>query len=152
MFYKQLPFSFIHSLTDPFCPDIHNIVKPKPSELESLKFEKMFISHHVSCVTCYLSPFTCHLSCVTCHLLHVKKIFYIFFIFKKNKRILFLFIFQRILTKWRSYSVEGLLSTGHTPSSFKCNKVLIVFFLSCIRETKHLSTDKNSTTDTKTFC
>ena len=49
----------------------------------------------------------CHMSCVTCHVSHVMchTSFY-----------LFIFIFLR--TKWWSLSVEGLLSTGLTPSSF----------------------------------
>ena len=45
---------------------------------------------HVSCVTCHVSLITCHMSCVT-------------------------FFF---LAKWWSLSVEGLFSTGPTPSSF----------------------------------
>ena len=82
--------------------------------------------HLTSCVMCHISPVTFHLSPVMCHLSPVTCHF--FFTLKKIKWILF-FMLQRILTKWWSYSVEGLLSTGHTPSSFKCNKVLIVFFL-----------------------
>ena len=112
--------------------------------------------HFTSCVMCHMSSVTFHLSPVMCHLSPVtcQKRFKVFFTFKKFKVYFFLFILQRILTKWGSYSVEGLLSTGHTPSSFKCNKVLIVFvfFKSCIRKTKHLSTDDNSSTNTKTFC
>ena len=48
--------------------------------------------HNVSCVTCHVSHVTCHVSHVMCH----------FF-----------------WTKWWSLSVEGLLSTGPTPSSFE---------------------------------
>ena len=53
------------------------------------------VSHvtcHMSHVTCHMSHVTCHMTCVTCH---------IFF-----------------FTKRWSLSVEGLLSTGPTPSSF----------------------------------
>ena len=52
---------------------------------------------HVSCVMCHVSRVTCHVSHVTCQMA------------------LFCF-FNR--TKWWNYSVEGLLSTGPTPSSF----------------------------------
>ena len=60
----------------------------------------------MSCVTCHVSHVTCHLSPVTCQ----KKFFFdilihIFFLRKKN------------WTKWWSQSVQGLLSTGPTPSS-----------------------------------
>ena len=44
----------------------------------------------------------CHVSCVTCHVSNVTCIIIIFFIF---------------FTNWWSLSVEGLLSTGPTPSS-----------------------------------
>ena len=54
----------------------------------------MFTPPNVSCVTCHMSRVTCHVSRVTCHMS--------------------LFFFQ---TKWWSLSVEGLLSTGPTPSS-----------------------------------
>ena len=54
---------------------------------------------HVSCVTCHMSYVTCHMSRVTCHVSYVKK--------KKLKNVI----------KWWSLSVEGLLSTGPTPSS-----------------------------------
>ena len=66
---------------------------------------------HVSHVTCHVSPFTCHLSPVTCHLSHVKKISFTFFFIKKK------YIYIYILKNWWSWSVEGLLSTGPTPSS-----------------------------------
>ena len=56
----------------------------------------------MSGVTCHLSCVRCHMSCVTCHVSHVTcNIFFYFF-----------------FTKWWSLSVEGLLSTGPTPSSF----------------------------------
>ena len=55
------------------------------------------------CVTCYMSRVTCHVSHVTCHVSHVIFFFFLFFLF--------------FLTKWWSSSVEGLLSTGPTPSS-----------------------------------
>ena len=49
---------------------------------------------HLSHVMCHVSRVTCHMSCVTCHI-------YLFF-----------------LTKGWSLSVEGLLSTGSSPSIF----------------------------------
>ena len=52
---------------------------------------------HVSHVTCHMSHVICHMSRVTCHVSHVLIFFF---------------------TKWWSLSVEGLLSTGPTPSSF----------------------------------
>ena len=51
------------------------------------------VTRHVSCVTCHLSPVTCHMS-------H-------FFLYPPKN-----------WTKWWSQSVEDLLSTGPTPSSF----------------------------------
>ena len=57
--------SLIKWVTEPFPPDIHNIIKPKPLELESWNFERMFAPHHVSCVTCHVSRVTSHIYCVT---------------------------------------------------------------------------------------
>ena len=66
---------------------------------------------HVLCVTCHTSRVTCHLSPVTCN-------FFLYIIF--------------LLKRWWSSSVEGLLSTGPTPSSFSnanslCAPVIKVF-------------------------
>ena len=66
--------SLIHSLMDPFPPDLHNIINPKQLELVSLNFERMFTQHHVSS----------HLSHVTCHLSHVTFLFLIIYLKKKN--------------------------------------------------------------------
>ena len=59
----------------------------------------------VSGVTCQVSRVTCQVSCVTCQvsgvMCHVSFFFSLFFLW----------------TKWLGYSVEGLLSTGPTPSS-----------------------------------
>ena len=73
-------------------PDIHNITHPKPLELESWHFERMFTPHLVPTVSCLVSCVTCHLSNVISHMS------------QKN-------------TKWWSLLVEGLLSTGPTLSS-----------------------------------
>ena len=67
----------------------------------------------MSCVTCH---FTCHVSHVTCHVSRVTcHNFFLFF---------FSFFFR---TKWWSLSVEGLLSTGPTPSSFNSITILPLF-------------------------
>ena len=63
---------------------------------------------HVSCVMCHVSCVMCHMACVTCHMSHVQ----IFFLHYKKKKSL------KKWTKWGSLSVEGLLSTRPTPSSF----------------------------------
>ena len=54
--------------------------------------------------TCHVSCVTCHVSCVLCHMSHVTCIFF-------------------SLTKWWSLLVEGLLSTGPTPSSLTRNRL-----------------------------
>ena len=56
----------------------------------------------MSCVTCHVSHVMCHMSRVTCHVSHV---------------IFFLLLFSDKV-------VEGLLSTGPTPSSFKMFSVI----------------------------
>ena len=63
---------------------------------------------HVSHVTCHLSPVTCHLSPVNCHLSHVN-----FFLHYYKKK----WHYKKYWSKWWSLLVEGLLSTGPTPSS-----------------------------------
>ena len=87
----------------------HFVTFPKLKELETCNFNIIFtmpyvssvkcqVSHircHMSSVTCLLSCVMCHLSCVMCHML------YIYF-----------------FTKWLSWLVEALVSTGPTPSSF----------------------------------
>ena len=86
----------------PFPPDIHNIINHKPQELGSWNVERMFTPQtgHMSCVTCHVTCHgTCHVSHVTCTVSHVT--FFSFF----------------FMTKCWSLSVEGLLSTGPTPSS-----------------------------------
>ena len=55
---------------------IQNNVSPKPEELESWSFERMFIPHYVSCVTCHESHVTCHLS----HVFFFKLFFLSFFL------------------------------------------------------------------------
>ena len=59
----------------------------------------MFTFNHVSCVICHMSHVTCHMSSVTCLM---------------SQFLINCFFF----TKLWSQSVEGLLSTGPTPSSF----------------------------------
>ena len=74
----------------------------------------------------HLSPVTCHMSPITCIVSHgfFCNIFVSYckkYIVKTN--ILFLFHFY-YLTRWWSYLVKGLLSTGPNPSSFLNNQVL----------------------------
>ena len=57
----------------------------------------------MSHVTCRMSCVMCHVSRVTCHMSHVTCLMSIFFVLK-----------------WWSLLVEGLLSTGPTPSSLFC--------------------------------
>ena len=96
---------FINSATHPFPPDLHNIINHKRLELGSWNFERMFTPPNVSCVTCHVSRVTYHVSRVTCPVSHVTC--HVFF-----------------WTKWWSLSVEGLLSTGPTPSTFHTNNQL----------------------------
>ena len=76
---------------------IQNTVNPKPEELESWILREC--SSHTMC---HVSPVTCHLS----------KYFIFLFYEKKNLS------FRKNWTKWWSLSLEGMLSTGPTPSSF----------------------------------
>ena len=70
---------------------------------------------HVSCVMCHVSRVTCHVSRVTCHVSHVTcHVSQLFFVFV----FLSFFFIEKKLKKWWSLSVEGLLSTGPTPSSY----------------------------------
>ena len=50
--------SLIKSVIHSFPPNLQNIITPKPCELESCNFEKMFTPHHVSHVRCQVSGFT----------------------------------------------------------------------------------------------
>ena len=73
-----------------------------------LKFWENVSPHNIWHVTCHVSRVTCHVSQDMCHM----SIFY------------YLSFFPR--TKWWSLSVEGLLSTGPTPSSLiggTCNEI-----------------------------
>ena len=95
--------SFTEWVSDPFPPNLQNIINHKPEELGSWNFERMFTptTCHMSHVTCHVSHITCHTSRVRCHMSH----------------------FLLLLIKWWSLSVEGLLSTGPTPSSSLIHKI-----------------------------
>ena len=71
----------------------------------------------------------CHMSCVTCHLSPGTWQKDYFFLFKKNNKSKKKYIYssEKKLTKWWSQSVEGLLSTGPTPSSLFRNDKLQPF-------------------------
>ena len=66
---------FIHSVSQsvsqPFPPNLQNIINRKPEELGSWNFERMFTPHNMSHVTCRMSRVTCHMWHVTCHMSHV---------------------------------------------------------------------------------
>ena len=56
------PFKWVSEwVSQPFPPDIQNIIASKPLELESWHFDRMFTPPHMSCVTCHVSRVTCHL-------------------------------------------------------------------------------------------
>ena len=60
------------------------------------------VTSHMSGARCHVSGFRCHMSCVRCHM---------YFIFFPQ-------------TNWRNLLVDGLLSTGPTPSSLQAAMVL----------------------------
>ena len=90
-------------MSQPFPPNLQDIIKYKPKELRNWNLERMFTPKtcQMSYFTCYMSHVTCHKSCVMCHMSH-------FF-----------------LTEWWRFLVEGRLSTGPTPSSFRTNAVTL---------------------------
>ena len=91
-------------------------VHPKTVRSRELQFWDNV--HHPPCVTCHVSHVTCHMSHVTCHVsrvttCHLSRVrCHMSHVFFSS------YFFFRI--KWWSLSVEGLLSTGPTPSSFRC--------------------------------
>ena len=93
----------------------------------------MFTPHHVSCVMCHVSCVTCHMSRVTCHMSHVFLfLFLLFFVF---------FYPTKNMPKWWSQLVEGLISTGPTPSSLRklCYfRFCAGIFLACSEDEKKL--------------
>ena len=60
----QTASSLIHSVGQPFPPNLQNIINHKPEELGSWNFERMFTPHNMSHVTCCMSRVTCHMSYV----------------------------------------------------------------------------------------
>ena len=107
LFYKQPCHSLIDWVSQSFPSNLHNIINHKQWELGGWNFESMFTPQHTTChvshVMCHVSCVMCHLSCITCHVSHVT---------------FFLLLFW---TKWWSLSVDGLFSTGPSPSSFYCD-------------------------------
>ena len=71
----QSPLLLIHSFnnwfSDPFPPNLQNIRTPKPEELGSWNFERMFTPHHLW-IVCQVSGVTCQVSHVRCHMSGVK--------------------------------------------------------------------------------
>ena len=54
--------SLIKWVSQPFPPNLQNIITPKAWELESWNFERMFNPHHVSHVRCQVLGLRCHTS------------------------------------------------------------------------------------------
>ena len=52
---------------------LHNTLNPKTEELGDWNFERLFIPHYVSCVTC-------HVSTVTCQYIYIYLYIYIYFL------------------------------------------------------------------------
>ena len=107
----QRPVWLIHSLTDPLWTYLQQTYTPKLQDLESWHLEWRFtypLTCHVSCVTCHVLRVTCHMSGVRCHVS------------------LFFFFSSSFFTKLWSYSVEGLSSTGLTPSSLYSEYYLLL--------------------------
>ena len=60
-----------NSLSQPFPPNLQDIIKYKPKELRSWNIEKIFTPHNKSHVICHLLHVTCHVSQVMCHVSHI---------------------------------------------------------------------------------
>ena len=87
--FQPIPFVlwFLCALIDPFPSYIHNIINPKPLELESLNFsenihQKPCVMCHMSCVTCHVSHVTSDMWPVTCHITFFFLLFLLFFMLK----------------------------------------------------------------------
>ena len=110
LFYKHLRHWLINWVTESdFSSQYSRYHKSQTIRARELKFqENVHPPQHV----------TCHMSWVTCHVSHVKCCVFFFVSF----------------TKWWSLSVEGLLSTGCTPSSLFTKSVIwakSVYYLPC---------------------
>ena len=69
-------------MTDPFPPNLQVIINPKPIELESWNFERMFTLHHVSHVTCHVSHVRCQIFCFTMFLVSITSVGHIVPVYK----------------------------------------------------------------------
>ena len=81
--------SFILS-SHPFPPNLQDTVYPKPQELGSWIFERMFTHHHVSHVMCHMSGVMCQVSYVRCHMSGVSvrcQMLFIFYLFFSSKKL-----------------------------------------------------------------
>ena len=76
----------------------------------------------MSHITCHVSSVTCHMSCVKCHMSQVTADMY--HVTCHMSHVPFFNIF--FLRKGLSKPVEGLLSTGPTPSSFNAKRLVIL--------------------------
>ena len=76
LFYNHLCYWLIKCLSQHFPQNLQNIITPKPWELESWNFERMFTPPPG--VTCQVSGVMCHMSGVTCQVSGVMcKIFFL---------------------------------------------------------------------------
>ena len=82
-------------MSNPFVQISSNTLNPKPKELVSWNFKRMFILLNVSCVTCHMSLVTCHLSPVTC-----QKKMTIFIWKKKIKKYIYILSSKLFFFKW----------------------------------------------------
>ena len=55
-------------MSQPFPPDLHNIINHKQYELVSWNFERMSTPLNMSRVMCHVSCVTCHVSRIICHM------------------------------------------------------------------------------------
>ena len=79
----QTPPSFNHSFNKRghFPPNLHNIIPPKPWELESWNFERMLTPHHVSHVMYHVSCVMCQVSGARCQVSGDRCNFFLFLSF-----------------------------------------------------------------------
>ena len=119
VFFFNLEVPLTDSLRDPLVKISSYHCQFQTGRARELKFLKNV--HATLCVMCHVSSVTCHMSPVICHLSPVTwQHFFLHFFFIKKRRSKkdFFSSFKINWTKWWSWSVEGLLSTGPTPSSF----------------------------------
>ena len=119
-------------MSHPFPPKLQ--ISSKHCQTQSGRARELKFWENVHPTLCVM----CHVSCVTCYLLRVtyqSTFFKPFFYNKKEEDIFFPSL--KNFTKWWSWLMEGLLSTGPTPSSL--NIYIYFIFLPLIRLSRQLS-------------